>query len=87
MGEPGVLQSMGLQRVRHDLVTQQQPCFYVFPCQCFYHFPLFLAVNMMALKRSSNLVTLQHLYRLLLFLMPILYNWIIPIILDLVFLY
>ena len=24
MGEPGVLQSMGSQRVKHDLVTQQQ---------------------------------------------------------------
>ena len=23
--EPGALQSMGLQRVRHDLVTKQQP--------------------------------------------------------------
>ena len=23
--EPGVLQSMGSQRVRHDLVTEQQP--------------------------------------------------------------
>ena len=24
--EPGVLQSMGLQRVRHDLATEQQIC-------------------------------------------------------------
>ena len=24
MGKPGVLQSMGLQRVGHDLVTEQQ---------------------------------------------------------------
>ena len=24
MGKPGVLQSMGLQRVEHDLVTEQQ---------------------------------------------------------------
>ena len=24
MGKPGVLQSMGSQRVRHDLVTEQQ---------------------------------------------------------------
>ena len=23
-GEPGMLQSMGLQRIRHDLVTEQQ---------------------------------------------------------------
>ena len=25
MGKPGVLQSMGSQRVRHNLVTKQQP--------------------------------------------------------------
>ena len=25
IGKPGVLQSIGLQRVRHDLVTEQQP--------------------------------------------------------------
>ena len=25
MEKPGVLQSMGLQRVRHDLATEQQP--------------------------------------------------------------
>ena len=24
MGKPGMLQSMGLQRIRHDLVTEQQ---------------------------------------------------------------
>ena len=50
-------------------------------------FPLFLAVGMRALKLSSNLEPSQRLYCLLLFLMSRLYNWILPIILDLVFLH
>ena len=28
-GKPGLLQSMGLQEFRHDLVTEQQYCFYI----------------------------------------------------------
>ena len=29
MGKPGMLQSMGLQRIRHDLVTEQQQQKYI----------------------------------------------------------
>ena len=29
IGEPGMLQSMGLQRIRHNLATEQQPADYL----------------------------------------------------------
>ena len=32
-GRPGVLQSMGLQRVRHNLATEQQQCFFRNSCR------------------------------------------------------
>ena len=36
--EPGRPQSMGLQRLRHDLVTKEQQYTYVYMCVCVYKY-------------------------------------------------